>query len=593
MKWRVNEGTDAFLRPAGAGSGAAPKAGPTILLGLVALVLMANAAPAALPLKRWVYQPGNFLVDAEVTANIAALERFASEGYNGVVVTDYKFMRWDSMPAGYTANIKRFREATRRLKMEVVASVMPLGYSNGLLNRDPNLAEGLPVERAPFVVRNGRLVPEDDGPALRNGGFEQSYANKPDGWSFTDDPGRMTFVDTAIKHEGRASFRMQDVLVHEPKARHARACQPLTVKPFRYYHVSVWVRTQGWDGGDTRVTAIGDNDSSLCYQTPALSPTQDWKRVDIAFNTLENTRVNLYLGTWNGRHGTIWWDDVRLEPAGFINVLRRPGTPLTITSEDGTTTYEEGRDFGAVRDPKLGTDPWAGEYTAWHEPPVVTIPEGSRLKEGQRVLAAYYHTAIIYNNQVPCCLSEPKVYEILEWEAQHVRDALAPDAYMMSHDEIRIQGWDKSCADRHLTGGEILADNARRCVDILHKVDPGKPIWVWSDMFDPNHNAQQTGRYYLVKGDGPWFGSWKGLPAEVGVLNWNMEPQTRRASMEHFAGLGHHQILAGYYDDKPAAIADWLKAGEGLQGVDGVMYTTWRNDYHATKAFLDAASGGR
>ncbi len=559
-------------------------------LALACLIASVSAAPAAPLLKRWVYQPANFLVDEQVAAKIADLERFAAEGYNGVVVTDYKFMRWDDLPARYAANVRRFREATRRLKLEVVAAVMPIGYSNGLLSRDPNLAEGLPVVRAPFVVRNGRLVPDDDGPALRNGGFEQSRDNKPEGWSFVDDPGRMTFIDTDVKHEGRASLRMQDVLTHEPTSKHARACQALTVKPFHCYHVSAWIRTQGWDGDDTRVAVIGGDGVSLNYHLPPLAPTQEWKRFDIAFNSLDNTRVNLYLGTWDGRHGTIWWDDVRLEPAGFVNVLRRPGTPLAITSEDGATTYAEGRDFGAVSDPKLGNDPWVGEYTAWHEPPVVTVPAGSRLKEGQRVLADYYHTAIIYDGQVPCCLSEPKVYEILAWEVEHVRDALAPDAYMMSHDEIRIQGWDKSCADRHLTCGEILADNVRRCTEILHKADPGKPIWVWSDMFDPNHNAKKTGRYYLVKGDGPWYESWKGLPAEVGILNWNMGPQTRRASMEHFAGLGHRQVLAGYYDGDPAAIAAWLKAGEG---VDGVMYTTWRNDYHATKAFIEAAGGGR
>jgi len=28
-------------------------------------------------------------------------------------------------------------------------------------------------------------------------------------------------------------------------------------------------------------------------------------------------------------------------------------------------------------------------------------------------------------------------------------------------------------------------------------------------MFDPFHNAKKAGKYYLVKGDGPWFGSWQ------------------------------------------------------------------------------------
>jgi hypothetical protein len=353
--------------------------------------------------------------------------------------------------------------------------------------------------------------------------------------------------------------------------------------------VSVWVRTRDWNGEDVRIALIGGDGASLNFHMPPLAASQDWSRADVSFNTLDNTRVNLYLGTWDGRQGTLWWDDVRLEPAGFVNVLRRPGTPLTIRSEDGGTVYEEGRDFAPVRDPKLGNDPWAGDYSAWHEPPAVAIPAGSRLREGQQVRASYCHTAVIYDGQVPCCLSEPKVYELLAWQAEHVRDALAPDAYLMNHDEIRIQGWDKACADRALTCGEILADNARRCVAILRKADPGKPIWVWSDMFDPNHNARPTGRFYLVKGDGPWQGSWKGLPADVGIVNWNMGPQTGRATLEHFAKRGHRQVLAGYYDGDPAAVTAWLKKAAGLRGVDGVMYTTWRSDYRATQAFIDAA----
>ena len=553
------------------------------------LVLLAVAAQAGAPLKRWVYLGVNFLVDEQVTARIADLERFAGEGYNGVLLTDYKFMRWDDMPARYTANIRRFRDATRRLHMEVVAAVMPFGYSNSLLSRDPNLAEGLPVVDAPFVVRGGRLVPDAEGPGLANGSFARSRNDKPEGWSFVDDPGRMTFVDAQVHHDASPSLRMQDVLANEPEHQHARACQVLAVAPFRAYHVSVWIRTRDWDGDDTRIAVIGADGASLNYHTPAIARSQEWTRADIVFNTLSNTRVNFYLGTWAGRHGTIWWDEAAMEPAGFVNVLRRQGTPLTVASTDGSLTYEEGRDFGRVQDPKMGNDPWLGDYSAWHEPPVVAIPAGSRLQEGQRVKASYYHTAIIYDGQVPCCMSEPKVYDVVAWQIDRVRDALAPDAYMMSHDEIRIQGWDKACADRGLTCGEILADNVKRCVEIIRKADPGKPIWVWSDMFDPNHNAQKSGRYYLVKGDGPWYGSWKGLPPDVGLVNWNMGPKTRRATLEHFAGLGHRQILAGYYDGNPAAIADWLKAGAGIMGLDGVMYTTWRNDYRATKAFIDAA----
>jgi hypothetical protein len=541
-------------------------------------------------MKRWVYLPMNFLVEEQVTARIADLERWAGEGYNGVVVTDFKFMLWDTLPDRYVHNVRRFRDATRRLALEVVAGVMPLGHSGSLLYRDPNLAEGLPVTDAPFVVAGGRLVPWHDGPPLRNGSFEQFHGNTPDEWGFVDQPGRMTFIDTEVRHEGRASLRMQDVMTHEPAHRHARACQTLAVKPFRYYHASVWIRTRGWTGEDVRIAAIGGDGTSLNFHMPPLAASQDWTRADITFNTLANTRVNLYLGTWAGRQGTIWWDDLRLEPAGFVNVLRRPGTPLTIRSAEDATVYQEGRDVAPVRDPKLGNDPWAGDYTAWHDAPSVAIPAGSRLQEGQHVRVSYAHTAVIYEDQVPCCLSEPKVYDILAWQVDRVREALAPDAYLMNHDEIRIQGWDKACADRGLTCGEILADNVRRCVAIIRKAAPGTPIWVWSDMFDPNHNAQRGGRFYLVKGDGPWHGSWKGLPADVGIVNWNMGQPVRRATLEHFSALGHRQVLAGFYDGDPAAIAAWLRDADGLTGINGVMYTTWRNDYHATRTLLEAAS---
>ncbi len=85
-------------------------------------------------------------------------------------------------------------------------------------------------------------------------------------------------------------------------------------------------------------------------------------------------------------------------------------------------------------------------------------------------------------------------------------------------------------------------------------------------MFDPSHNALQTGRYYLVKGDGPWYGSWKGLDKDVVIVNWNSNPAKRAASLRHFASLGVRQILAGYYDgpvDVDCRLAAGWQAGAG------------------------------
>lgn len=541
---------------------------------------------------RWIYLQTSLWPEAQMSNTVALLERVAGEGYNGILFGDYKFMRWDEVPGEYRAHWRQLRETCTRLHLDLIAAVMPMGYANSLLSRDPNLAEGLPVRDAPLRVRNGALVP-DEAVELFNGGFEVSRHNKPDGWDFVDGPGTLTVIDTAVRHGGTASLRMQDVASHEPRHRHARACRTLKLKPFHSYHVSVYVKTQDWDSGDTRIMILGENGAPLNYQDPRICPTQEWTRHDIVFNTLDSATVKLYLGTWAGHTGTIWWDDVRVEPAGFMNVLRRAGTPLRLTGEDGTVVYEEGRDVTPVRDPLLGMDPWAGEYTAWHTLPPVTLPAGSRLKEGDRVLASYYHPAIIHDGQMMCCMAEPAVYEILAQQARQVRDAVHPNGYLMSHDEIRVQGWDESCARTGLAPAGILADNVRRCYDLLRMTDPGKPVYVWSDMFDPYHNAGKSGPYYLVKGDGPWYGAWERLPREITIVNWQMGPQTRRQTMEHFARLGHPQILAGFYDSSPAMITGWLKDSDGIPGINGIMYTTWRADFSQTAEFLKAGQQAR
>jgi hypothetical protein len=559
---------------------------------LMALALLATESPGtpAAPLPhRWLYLQTGLLPEAHMTDTMALLERIAAEGYTGVVFNDFKFMRWDSIPDIYRKHWQELHDTCQRLKLELVAAVMPMGYSNSLLSRDPNLAEGLPVRGASFIVRNGSLVP-DERIDFRNGSFEAFHANTPDGWKFTDEPGSISFMDTTIHHEGHASLRMQDVAKFDPKHRHARVCQTLHLKPFHAYHVSVAVKTRDWIAEDTRVMVLGEQGQTLNFQTPLFERTQDWKTVDITFNTLDSSTVTLYLGTWAGESGTIWWDDVRIEPAGFMNVLRRQGAPLQLSSEDGTVLFQEGRDVESVCDPILGMDPWAGDYSSWHARPVVRLLPGGTLKEGQRVRADYYHAAIIYDGQVPCCMSEPKVYEILTEHIKQVRDAVHPDGYMMMHDEIRIQGWDDSCRKQGGEPARILGNNVRHCVEIIKAADPGKPLFIWSDMFDPTHNARKSGAYYLVKGEGPWYGAWKDLPSDVTVVSWQMDPKTRRQSMEHFARIGHKQILAGYYDGDPKMIATWLKDAHGIQGVDGVMYTTWQSNFKHTREFVESAT---
>jgi hypothetical protein len=249
-----------------------------------------------------------------------------------------------------------------------------------------------------------------------------------------------------------------------------------------------------------------------------------------------------------------------------MNVLRRPGCPVKVRGENDLV-YEEGRDFEPIRDPNLR--PWQ----MYHEPPGIALTDDSRIADGERLRVSYYHPTVIHQWQVMCCLSEPKVYDILRDQVRAVNDLLHPTTFFMQHDEIRHANWDKACQDRELTPGQLLADNVRQCLEVIHDVSPEAKIWVWSDMFDPHHNAVED--YYLVNGS--WAGSWEGLPAEVGIVNW--ANHLKGENLKWFAARGHEQILAGFYDHDTWIIDEWLAAGEGLPKITGAMYTTWQDDY--------------
>ncbi|MFB3894565.1 MAG: hypothetical protein ACE15C_21395 [Phycisphaerae bacterium] len=551
------------------------------------------------PGQRWVFTFANFAREDVAQKTTDLMKQARKIGYNGILVADSKFDKLQLQPPTYADALKKFRAACAEQKMKLIVAVTPFGYADTFLTHDPNLAEGMPVRKATFIVKDGKLVPFDDTTKIVNGSFEQwAKENLPAGWE-VDEPGKVSFADDSVKSDGKFSLRQQDPSIGDPQHAHGRAWQKIKVKPWHYYHVTAMVKTEDWTGKDMRIFGFAGNPegdgSTLNWQGlqvqtdkgwAPLGKTMDWARVHATFCSQDYTEVSLYMGTWGGKTGKIWWDDVRIEPGGFVNIIRRDSLPLSITSENGQTTYEEGKDFDKVVDPKYLMDPNPGYYTMWHEPPVIAIPKGSRLAEGQKVLASYHWaTTAGKPNQLSMCMAEPKVYEIVAGQIKWMKENVNPDVWLMSHDEMRIGGWDDSCVKSGKTPGQLLADNIRKCTEIIKKADPGKPIMAWNDMFDPFHNARKDApAYYLVKGKAPWAGSWEGLSSDVLIGNWM---QNNLDSLKFFADRGNQQILAGYYDADPKKIVDWLQTAKPVKNIVGVMYTTWIGDYSKMEVFLD------
>jgi len=555
-----------------------------LVVGLVFSLVATTHADT--PARRWFYCGQNLLVDENVSQVESLLRRAAKAGYNGVLLADYKLNVLDRMDEHYFRNVEHIKRVAEEVGIEIIPAVFPVGYSSGILAHDPNLAEGLPVRDAPFIVRGGRVVLDAAPVNVANGDLEDVDGDTFRGWAFQDAPGQITFADREVVRSGRMSLRMENFRVISPAHGNGRIQQVLRVEPFRQYHVSVWVKSAGIrPASEVRVALLTEDGRSLNYTDLGVLPTQDWKRHDIVFNSLHYDRVRLYLGIWGGESGTLWWDDLRVEEKPFVNLIRREGAPLQVVGEDGTV-YEEGRDFEPLVDPRMGTVPWLGGYEAWHEPPELRLAPKSRIREGERLRVSYYHTVVIGDSQVPASLVEPKVFEILRDQAKRVEALFHPTAYLMSHDEIRIAGWDAISQASGKTVGELLAENVRRCIGILKEINPSARIYVWSDMFDPHHNAHDN--YYLVNGS--FEGSWEGLSPDVVIVNWYYGK--REVNMPWFQSRGHRQLLAGYYDGDPTTIRTWLDDAKRLSiAVDGVMYTTWRNDYDDLEAFARAAWG--
>ncbi|MEO8083931.1 MAG: carbohydrate binding domain-containing protein [Ardenticatenales bacterium] len=553
--------------------------------------------------KRWFLLQTNFQVAANVAKVNGILDSAKAAGFNGAILSDGKFDRLDdgSLIDAYYPQLRAVLEHARSIDMTVLPATASFGYSASLLWHDPDLAEGLPVKDAPFRVAGGRLMPDAaaDGVAIANGDFEAlpGSGDTFPGWAFQDVPGTATFVDRAVKHGGRASLRMVDLGTTNAGSGNGRIHQRFAVEPYRYYHVSVWVKTDGFQGGDVRVLVLGQNPSrTLQWNSVPVNATQDWTRFDVTFNALTHHEVLFYLGVWGGNKGTIWWDDAAIEPAGFVNLIRRPGAPLRLTSPDGAIAYDEGRDVEAVRDPATGRVPYNGVYDLWHAPPSVAIPAGSRLHEGDVVRASYYHMATVYGDQVTASLTEPKVFDLVDGMLRSTRrEFAAADAFggwMLSHDEIRVGGWDEAPMAGGGSPGEALAFNVRTVVDHARALDIDAPLYVWSDMFDPFHNAADTpDPYYLVNGN--WSGSWEGLDPAVTVINWNHGAKAHE-SASFFAGRGNHQLLAGYYDTPPNRFNDrqWLADLADVPGIDGVLYCQWGSGFDNLAAWAQHVWGG-
>ena len=532
------------------------------LLSLICKVVMAQPLAVAQPdfhaqrLERWVYCQANLLTE---TPRVEALMNEAKQyGYTHFLISDSKFSRLHEMEAVYFDNVRHLQATAKSLGIEIAPAVFSVGYSNDILGSDPNLAEAMPVNDALFIVRDGMAQ------VLAEPLVYLPTLSERNQWGFIDDTWQVDGDALVAVDAGPANCRIM---------------KPIRVAPFRHYHVSVRIKTDRLQGRP-EIKVLSADGRSLCYTNLAVAPSQDWLTYHVTFNSLNYEELKIYIGAWGAGAGRLWIAEPMLEETGAVNMVRREGAPLVVHLDDvNATQLIEGRDFETFSDPQLGTVPYRGEFEPWHTPPPLRMignwPDGTRLR------VSYYHTHVIHDGQVCGCVTEPAFSALLERQATDMAKLWHANYWMMSHDEWRLMGWDQSFARLGQTPGQVASANVRFCTKLLRERMPQARIMVWSDMFDPYHNAVDN--YYLVNGS--LRQSWAGLQKEVAIVNWNFDK--RVSSLSFFANRGHKQIIAGYYDEGPEQIKRWLDSVQenNIPGVVGVMYTTWQRNFTDLEAF--------
>lgn len=543
---------------------------------LLALPLLAAcAAPGREYQDRWFFITRGLTKDEEVTEFRRLAATAAAHGYNGVCWSGLEgIARFD---AARLARVEQVKAICAEHGLELIPLVFSVGYGGAALGFDRNLAVGFPVRGLTFRVegKTARFAPEAAA-VFANPGFEEARGDRAAGWTFHDRPGEVSFIDREVKHSGEASLRLDaEAAGRVDEHAHARAMQAVAVKPYRGYRARVWLKAEGvGPAGAMRLQVYGGQDGPNLVAVSVREETFDWREVSVTFNSQGFEQVRLYVGTWGARRGRFWIDDVSLEEIGLNNVLRREGCPLTVTGADGAV-YEEGRDFEPVADPRLL------DFSD-RPSPTIELTGDSRIPDGATLLVDAYVAGQVADRQISVCMSAPRLYEHYEQVAAKLAEVLPSRKFLLSMDEIRQGGTDLADRNRGLSMAEILGDCVTRQQEILRRYHPGATCYIWSDMFDPNHNAH--GNYYQVEGD--FTGSWEHIPRDLVMACWYGSKCEQ--SLAFFENLGHRTLGAAYYDaDDLTGSQRWLEALERTPHATGIMYTTWRHKYELLGPFGD------
>ena len=165
---------------------------------------------------------------------------------------------------------------------------------------------------------------------LKNGGFEQGFADWNDFWSRT--PVGNATLDTKKPHSGRQAVRIQHTGSRDWSFQQSK---PLDVKPGEIYELSGWVRVEGEGHATLSVILkdLKDKTISWDYGGRSARATDGWRKLHARMIIPRGAATILPRLIGYGP-STVWFDGASLERVGTVQELRTGDLPDVLTARN-------------------------------------------------------------------------------------------------------------------------------------------------------------------------------------------------------------------------------------------------------------------
>ena len=498
------------------------------------------------------------------------VERASKAGLNALVLGSMLFdTPWvcSEKSRNRLLRLKRHADACG---MEIIPHCWSVGYGS-MCNIHDDLVETVAARDQRYVAKGNEIVPLKEPVRVFNGDLERYdlKSNTFDGW-YTDGPGVQSFVDTEIRHSGKASLRVEPG-PGKDKYGHGRIAATVGVIPGRRYRLTAYFRAENLKPVYEALNIVVNRDDGTNAgqrEINRLDVAEGWRKVSVDFQSEKATLVNVFCGTWGAKSGRFWVDDITVEETGIRSLSCRKGTPLSLRNAVTGKEYRIGVDFSVRKQPRS-------------EEIKFDRLQGSAIKDGEKLLLdAYVWGRAGPKMQLSTCLSDPKLYDCFKRASKWVNDNVRPKKWFLSLDELRNGGTCPLCEARQTDMAHIFGEAVTKMHGIIKADNPDAQIYAWSDMFDPNHNAKD--RYLGCKGT--FRGVWDLIPKDIVMVLWWRRMAEKSAAFFTERGF---DIMGSVCTDftGEAAVEKWKSMLGGIPQCRGFMYTTWSSDYGKLKKF--------